>query len=226
MPEDPTLAPAASDRVRAAYDSVARDYDAALRDELATKPLDRALLRGFLELCGEGTVADVGCGPGHVTRFLAQHHPEVIGVDLSPEMVAVARGRAPELTFEEGSMLDLPFADDAWAGAVSLYAVIHLDADQRRHAMVEFARVIRPGGWLLVSFHVEDADHRRGDVQTLRSWWGHDVDVDFHYIDPQEVEEAMVGAGFAVQACVDREPFQGGEHASRRTYLLARNGGD
>ncbi len=60
--------------VRAAYDAVARAYDEQLSNELGGKPLDRALLEGFLELTGAGTIADVGCGPGHVTRFLAARH--------------------------------------------------------------------------------------------------------------------------------------------------------
>lgn len=116
---------------RAAYDAVAPAYDAQLGDELAGKPLDRALLQGFLEVAGTGPVADVGCGPGHVTRFLAARHPNVLGIDLSPGMIAVARERAPELAFAVGSILALPAADDAWSGAVALYSIIHLSAAER-----------------------------------------------------------------------------------------------
>ncbi len=75
---------AGSTAVRAAYDAIARAYDAQLGDELERKPLDRALLSAIAELAGEGTLADVGCGPGHVTRFLAARHTGVIGIDLSP----------------------------------------------------------------------------------------------------------------------------------------------
>jgi len=88
--------------VRAAYDAVARAYDEQLSNELDGKPLDRALLEGFLELTGAGTIADVGCGPGHVTRFLAARHPTVLGIDLSPGMIAVARERAPNLRLGGG----------------------------------------------------------------------------------------------------------------------------
>jgi 2-polyprenyl-3-methyl-5-hydroxy-6-metoxy-1,4-benzoquinol methylase len=70
--------------VRAAYDAVARSYHDQLGDELAGKPLDRAVLEAFTGLAGEGTIADVGCGPGHVARFLAARHARVIGIDISP----------------------------------------------------------------------------------------------------------------------------------------------
>ena len=93
--------------VRAAYDAVAREYDRQLGGELDVKPLDRALLTALVDLVGTGTIADVGCGPGHVTRYLAALHDDVLGVDLSPAMIAIAGERAPHLRFTIGSMLRL-----------------------------------------------------------------------------------------------------------------------
>ena len=148
--------------VRAVYDAVAGAYDAALRDELDGKPLDRGLLTAFAELAAPGPLADVGCGPGHVTRFLAARHPHVIGIDLSPAMVAIARERTPELTFTVGSMLRLPVVDGAWAGAVALYSIIHLTGQDRRTAWRELSRALRPGGWLLVAFHIDSAEFEAG----------------------------------------------------------------
>src|SRR5690349_12573199 len=110
----------------AAYDAVAAAYDTAFADELDAKPLDCAMLSAFTELVGPGVICDVGCGPGHVTRYLAERHPHVVGLDLSSAMIAIARHRAPELTFTVGSMLSLPVAEAAWAGVVSLYSIIHL----------------------------------------------------------------------------------------------------
>jgi predicted TPR repeat methyltransferase len=105
--------------VQAAYDAVAVDYDRQLGDELDVKPLDRALLTAFVELVESGTIADMGCGPGHATRYLATQHDDVLGVDLSPAMIAIARAHSPRLTFTAGSMLQLAVADAAWTGAVS-----------------------------------------------------------------------------------------------------------
>jgi ubiquinone/menaquinone biosynthesis C-methylase UbiE len=131
--------------VRATYDTVARAYAAQLSDELDGKPLDLALVQAFLEIAGPGTVADVGCGPGHVTRFVAQRHPDVVGVDLSPVMIDVAREAGPSMRFTVGSMLALPAGDGDWAGIVAFYSIIHLSAADRAAACREFARVLRPG---------------------------------------------------------------------------------
>jgi hypothetical protein len=103
---------AATRRLRwLAEPAVACSYHDQLGDELAGKPLDRAVLEAFTELAGEGTIADVGCGPGHVARFLATRHARVIGIDISPGMIGVAREHAPTLPFAVASMLQLLLAD-------------------------------------------------------------------------------------------------------------------
>jgi SAM-dependent methyltransferase len=208
--------------VQAAYDAVAFAYDAQLGHELDGKPLDRALLEGLLELAGVGTIADVGCGPGHVTRFLAARNADVVGIDLSPGMIAIARERAPELPFVVASMLRLPAEDGVWAGAVALYSIIHLQAEERAAACAEFARVLRPGGWLLVSFHVDSADFASGEANHLTTWFGESVDLDAYFLDPSQIVAELKSAGFEVMARVQRQPFPEVEYPSRRCYLLAR----
>ncbi|MFI7601588.1 class I SAM-dependent methyltransferase [Actinoplanes sp. NPDC049681] len=207
---------------RRAYDAVARAYDEQLRDELRHKPLDRALLAALLEQAGDGTVADAGCGPGHVTRFLAARHPDVTGVDLSPAMVRIARDHAPALSFTVGSLLALPVRDAAWAGAVAMYSIIHLDPPERRTAFGELARAIRDDGPLLVAFHVEAAGVAAGETTHLSTWFGSEVAVDVHFLDPAEVTADLVAAGFTMAASLVREPVGAGEFPSRRAYLLAR----
>jgi SAM-dependent methyltransferase len=208
--------------VRATYDAVARAYDAQLGDELDGKPLDRALLEGFIELAGVGTIADVGCGPGHVTRFLAARHADVIGIDLSPRMIEIARERAPALAFAVGSMTKLPAADDAWSGAIALYSIIHLTADERAMTCREFARTVRPGGWLLVAFHIDSPDFAAGDVNHLTDWFGEPVSLDAFFLEPADVIRDMEAAGFTIMSTLVRQPWPDVEYPSRRSYILAQ----
>lgn len=212
------------DNVRASYDTVAETYAVEVGDELAGKPLDRALLAALVELVGDRTLADVGCGPGHVTAHLAGLGANTIGLDLSPAMVATAGTKHPAIPFIQADLRELPAEDASWGGAVCLYTIIHLDADGRRVAFAELARVIRPGGWLLVSFHTHhlEQDVAPGGTIHMGQWWGHEVDVDFHFLDPAEVTAALGKAGFTIQARLDREPVSGTEAPTRRCYVLAR----
>jgi SAM-dependent methyltransferase len=211
--------------VRATYDAIADTYHAELGDELDGKPLDRALLGGLAELAGAGTIADVGCGPGHVTRFLAELHPDVIGIDLSPRMIDIAREQAPALTFAVGSMLELPAEDGAWSAVVAMYSIIHLTADERIIAFGEFARTVRAGGWLLVAFHIDSPDFAAGEVNHLTDWFGERVDLDGFFLDPTDVTGDADAAGFSVMSATVRQPWPGAEYPSRRCYLLARRRG-
>ncbi|MFI5959190.1 class I SAM-dependent methyltransferase [Cryptosporangium sp. NPDC051539] len=214
--------PGDQSNVRASYDLVASAYADDLYDELEAKPADRALLGAFLELAGDGPVADVGCGPGQVTRFLAGTHPDVVGLDLSPAMIAEARRRAPGVRFVVGTMTDLPAATDTLAGVVAFYSLIHLTAAERRRTYREFSRVLRPGGSLLLAFHVDDASVDTGGVRHLSTWFGAKVDLDFHFLDPDEVAADLAAAGVTVVSSTIRVPGEG-EYPSRRCYLLARN---
>ena len=213
--------------VRSSYDALAERYAEEIGDELIGKPVDRALYGCFAELvrelAGAGlAVGDVGCGPGHISRYLAGLGLTVVGVDLSPAMVRVARLRHPHLRFEVGTFADLPAGDAEWAGAVSPYSIIHLDRDGRRAAFAELARVIAPGGWLLVSFHVADEHGGPGEARHVEELWETPVDLTFSLLDPAQVTADLAAAGFAVMSRTDREPWPAVEHQSRRSYLLAR----
>lgn len=210
-----------TDPTASGYDAVASEYAAEIAGELPGKPVDRAFLNLLAEFAGPGVVADVGCGPGHVTAYLNQAGVNAIGVDVSSGMIDVARTHHPGLSFTVGSLLGLPVDDGGWAGAVCAYSIIHLTDGQRPAAFAELARALRPGGWLLLSFHVSDADYGPGEVQRLTSWWGREVALDFHYLDPDVIAAEVATAGFEVSVLARREP-RPGEHASRRAHLLAQ----
>jgi SAM-dependent methyltransferase len=163
---------------RASFDAVAADYAATFADELAGKPLDRALLGAFAELVPDGPVADVGCGPGYVTAHLASLGLDAFGIDLSPGMVEVARRTYPALRFEIGSMLGLDLADGSVAGLVSYYSIVNLPRSELPAVFAEFARVLVPGGVLLMVFQVGNED-RHGT-----EWLGHAIDLHVYRNQP------------------------------------------
>ena len=112
-------------------------------------------------------------------------------------------------------------ADRAWAGAASQYSIIHLTDAERAAACTELARVIRPGGALLVAFHVDTAELRVGQVNHLSQWFDRPVSLDAHFLAPEDVTAELERAGFAVWSHTLRQPDLAIEYPSRRCYLLA-----
>ena len=211
-----------SDHVRACYDAVAREYAERFAGELAHKPLDREVLARFAsEVRGRGDVYDLGCGPGQTTAFLHDRGVRVRGLDLSAGLVREARRRHPGVAFDQGDMLSLPLADASLAGVVAFYAIVHLSPAGLRRALAEMHRVLRPGGRLLLAFHVGE-----GSVH-VEEFLGRAVALDFVFFRPPAVAGELVRAGFAAPEVIERDPYPGVEYPSRRAYLFARKpGGD
>jgi SAM-dependent methyltransferase len=155
---------------QASYDLVADEYVRRTFGELQHKPLDRQLLDRFAAGVRDvGPACDMGCGPGHVARYLHEHGVQVCGVDLSPTMVERARAMVPGVEFRQGDMMTLDAPDGAWAGIAAFYSLIHIPRDAMARSLGELRRVLRPGGLLLLAFHIGD------DAVHLDEWWGQKV---------------------------------------------------
>ncbi|MFG2987886.1 class I SAM-dependent DNA methyltransferase [Streptomyces sp. NPDC048257] len=206
--------------VRASYDAVAVDYARLLSAELATRPLDRAMLAAFAEYVraddGGRAVADLGCGPGRVTAHLDGLGVRAFGVDLSPAMVAVARRTYPGLRFEVGSMAALDVADGVLGGVLAWYSTVHTPPSELPAVFAEFARVLAPGGHLLIAFKAGD------DRIRLDHAYGHPVDLDVYRTPPRLIAELLAGAGLTEVARLVREADA--DEKSPQGFLLARKG--
>jgi SAM-dependent methyltransferase len=203
--------------VRESYDSAAEVYAEHLATELAAKPLDRHLLNRFAEdTRGRGLVADVGCGPGHVSGYLSEQGVSVVGIDLSGEMVAVARRLHPGLSFQVGDMRRLDLPDATLAGIVAFYSIVHFEPAELPPVLLEMRRTLASGGLALISFHIGD------QVVHVDDLYGARVSLDFRFHVPRGVIAALRSAHLEVIEHVEREPYEGAEYPSRRCYLLAR----
>ncbi|UBU09239.1 class I SAM-dependent DNA methyltransferase [Nonomuraea gerenzanensis] len=183
---------------RASYDTVAVSYADQLRDALGERPYLRAALALFADLvraAGGGPVADVGCGPGHVTAHLHELGVDAFGLDLSPAMIDVARRDHPHLRFEVGSMTDLDLPDASVGALLAFWSLIHVPDDAIPGVFGHFRRVLRPGGPLLVGFHAGDESHLK-----TRGYGGHPMKVYIHRRTPDQVADRLRDAGFTVEA--------------------------
>ncbi|MEA2691188.1 MAG: hypothetical protein QOJ16_575 [Acidobacteriota bacterium] len=201
---------------RDSYDALAAAYAEHLGSELAQKPLDRHLLNRFAEgVRDRGLTADLGCGPGHVARYLREQGAQVLGIDLSPEMVRQAHELNPEIEFRVGDMRSLDLPDDALAGVLAFYSLIHLEDHELAPALREIRRVLAPGGLALFAFHIGEETLHRDEL------WGHEISLDFRFFQPAQISAHLREAGFRILESVEREPYPEAEHPSRRCYLLA-----
>jgi SAM-dependent methyltransferase len=129
------------------YAAWAASYDAPGN---VTVALEQEVVHALLsELPAGCAVLDAGCGTGRHTAFLVDDGHDVVGIDSSPEMLALAAAKVPTARFELAELERIPIPDDSVDAAVCGLVLSH--ARSIGPAVAELARVLRPGGRLIVS---------------------------------------------------------------------------
>jgi ubiquinone/menaquinone biosynthesis C-methylase UbiE len=210
-----------TDSVRQSYNKIADEYARRYADELQHKPLDRELLSRFaVSVKGRGEVCDLGCGPGHIARYLGNQGVHICGLDLSPRMIDQARKLNPDIAFRVGNMMSLDVGDESLAGIVAFYAIVNIPESSLPTVFAEMWRVLKSGGRLLLSFHVGDEVVRPAEL------FGQPISMVFFFFQPFTIRRLLEAEGFAIEDVVEREPYSPDvEHQSRRAYILARKPG-
>jgi SAM-dependent methyltransferase len=205
-------------RTRDGYDRTAAMYAEHFHGHLDDKPLDRAVLAGFAGLVEHrGVFADIGCGTGATSRMLADVGLEVVGIDLSPNMIAEAQRLNPDLSFQVGSMTGLDFDDGHFQGICAWYSVIHIPDELLPHVFSEFRRVLRSGGWLLVAFQVGE------QPREFKQAFGEEVSLTFYRRQPDAVALLLDEAGLEPYAGLVREPDDDNFESTPQAYLIAQS---
>ena len=158
------------ERVLADYTARADEYTALLGSIDATASEDRTLISTWAQAV-DGLIVDVGCGPGHWTNYLRMKGAAVVGVDPVDAFVQGARRSYPDADYQLGRAEHLDATDASVGGILAWYSLIHTEPQHIDAALQEFARVIRPGGRLLLGFFegvdVAPFDH---SVTTAYAW--------------------------------------------------------
>lgn len=206
-------------RVRASYDAVAPAYADHLVDELLGKqPFETWLLDRVAAHADGGPVVEVGCGPGHVTAYLAEAGADAFGLDLSPGMVAEARSRFPDGSYEVGDLRRLmrPTYGAGWAAVLAWYSLIHLAASELPEALAALTRPLLPGGWLVIGLHAGS------EVRHNACWFDVPVDLDFVLHDPAEIVALVEAAGLRYIEWYHRGPITSRDETTERLYVVGR----
>jgi SAM-dependent methyltransferase len=189
------------------YEESIRDEFTHQADAFARSPVmtAAATLGSVVEMVpadSGGRWLETACGPGIVSRGVAARVGSVHGVDLTPAMVEKAGAEAAaaglgNIEFSVGDATALEFEDDSFDGAVNRFSLHHIPVPQR--VLAEMARVVRPGGYVVLADHLADAD---GDAAA----WHQEIE---RLRDPSHwaclTRERLLTAGAAAGLALDEE---------------------
>jgi SAM-dependent methyltransferase len=179
-----------------AYEQQSAGYDAEAGGGLFAT--DEPVVAEYLSGREPGVALDAACGTGRFAEFLARRGHQVIGVDSSPGMLAHARRRVPDGEFHVAKLDRLPLPDDSVDVIVCALALVHVP--RLPPVMAELARVLRPGGDLVIS----DIHHElvtRGSVITARGPAGEPCIVDTYRHQLGDYLRAALSVGLQVKRC-------------------------
>lgn len=134
-------------KVKIAYDEMAQDYsDYVTSDSSSDRPDPVEQFQN--ELAPGDKLLDAGCGPGRPTLQISGEN--AVGLDISRQQLSLAKEKVTA-KLVQGDMTALPFTSDSFDAIIALYSLIHVPVDDHQKVLEEFARVLRPGGTVLVS---------------------------------------------------------------------------
>ncbi|AXY74303.1 class I SAM-dependent methyltransferase [Paraflavitalea soli] len=205
------------EKILQCYNTVAEDYATERWDELSRKHIDRLLLTAFATANKEnGLCADFGCGPGQTTRFLYDNGlKNIVGLDLSPAMVNVARRLSPDINFETGDLLNIAYPSGHLGSVLAFYAIVHFTLDEVRKCFGEINRVLKTGGDFLFSFHVGDK------IVHFDKARDKEVDIDLFFFKTDDIVALLNETGFAIIDVIERRPHENMEYPTTRGYIWA-----
>lgn len=207
------------DETRRCYDLAATEYTKKFVNELDGKPFDRNLLERYAKMLPKGgLVYECGCGSGHIGKYLSdQGRQNVTGLDFSEKSIELARRSFPGLKFHVDNMLDSQMPSASADGILAFYAIVHFTYHEVEKVLSEWYRLLKPGGLSLFSYHVgKDIVPVENflDVPGAGATW--------RFLKTERILKIADKAGFQLFEAVERYPYAGAEHPSRRAYVILK----
>lgn len=129
------------------YNRIADKYTQRYFNDLTDAPcIDK-----FLALLPKGAkVLDIGCGPGTFTKYLVEKGFDAEGIDLSSEMLRIAKEKVPKAKFTLMDMRELAYSNEDFDGLLAAYSLIHIPSEEIPATLKGFYRILKSGGVLLI----------------------------------------------------------------------------
>lgn len=205
--------------VKQVYDVIAEEYDLRFSAETPSDKRFNEMEMNFIlsKLKPEDEILDLGCGTGRFTVPMAERVQRVIGLDLCPAMMEKAREktlqRGLRVEFKEGDMTNLQFADKSFDVVTSMVALMHIPLDQRQAVFSEAARVLKPGGRMIINVKnaafegicpvdrfvsVDVTDIENKQLVFTQNRTGKDLTTNWYSFSPEELNRLFSTAGLSL----------------------------
>lgn len=177
------------DAVRRAYDELAETY----ASERSPDAREAEMFEELLDRLDPGArLLDAGCGQGDPILARAAAETTAVGLDFSAEQLRLAAGNAPDAALVGGDLTALPFRGGAFDAVAALHSLIHVPLAEHGTVLAEFARVLRPGGYVLLSEGTSEW------IGSTPDWLDSGVEMQWSIAGPDATKDGLRTGGFGV----------------------------
>lgn len=194
------------------YDRTAQQYA-----EKTANLLRQELIQKFCAIVPRGKILDLGCGPGRDANVLANKGYDVTGIDLSLEMLRIARYTAPHARFAYMDQRRLNFDNDSFQGIWALASFLHVPKAEIPGTLGEAHRVLKKGGGIHIGIKAGVGEEFLPDTR-----YGKDIMKFYSYFEPGELEAAMEQEGFKILDATSVERDTNGYLSHPEINIFAR----
>jgi len=161
------------------------------------------------------TILDLACGPGNIARLLYEKNNNYVisGIDLSEEMVKLARQSVPDGKFQVCDLREIDFAD-SYDAIIASFAIVHLTDQETRILIEKVSHLINPGGYLYLSFMAGEGD---GYETTSFS----KQDIYFNYYKKGEIQELLASHSLRTEEVLEVDYEEADGSISKDIFVIA-----
>lgn len=199
--------------VIADYDDIAKEY--AVKFFYDTS--DHKYIDDFLQSLDGRKILDAGCGCGKDCKYISEKGFEVTGIDLSIEMLTIAKEKVPNRKFEVMDIADISYPENSYDGIISNCSLFHIPSEELPKTLESFASILKPNGKLLLI-----SQEGLGEAM-MEEPYRPGVNIYMNYFSVETISDLLHEYGFEVNSIVREETPNEFELGNSKLIVLSSN---
>ena len=195
------------------YNDIVQEYTEEFFDDKS----DEKYIDQFLQSLEGKNVLDAGCGNGRDCKYINQKGFKVKGIDLSKEMLVIAKKMVPKVDFEVMDITNITYSDNSYDGIISNCSFFHIPVEELSKTLNSFSKILKPNGKLLLILQ-----EGLGEAM-IEEPFRKGVYIYINYFSVKQISELLLKHGFEIDSILKEESPNDLELGKGKLIVLSHN---
>lgn len=195
------------------YNDIVQEYTEEFFDDKS----DEKYIDQFLQSLEGKNVLDAGCGNGRDCKYINQKGFKVKGIDLSKEMLVIAKKMVPKVDFEVMDITNITYSDNSYDGIISNCSFFHIPVEELPKTLNSFSKILKPNDKLLLILQ-----EGLGEAM-IEEPFRKGVYIYINYFSVKQISELLLKHGFEIDSILKEESPNDLELGKGKLIVLSHN---